>query len=125
MSDLELIARAPACIAIGDVNHEALFPRVAIVVHHSGSGTTYAAARAGAPQVLIPRFGNHPFWASRVRELGISTAIPIAELTADRLASALHDASDSSVRERADSLADQIIVDGVKVAAEWLIGQHR
>jgi vancomycin aglycone glucosyltransferase len=116
-ADLELIDEAPDCIAIGDVNQQALFPRVAAVVHHGGAGTTLAAARAGAPQVVVPMFGDQPFWASRVRELGIGTSVPIAELTADRLASALHDASDPAIAERAGSIAGRIVIDGAAVAA--------
>lgn len=34
--------------------HAQLFPRVAAVVHHGGSGTTAQALRAGVPQVLLP-----------------------------------------------------------------------
>ena len=49
---------APDCITIDDVNHQALFARVAAVVHHSGAGTTAAAARAGAPQVVVPMFSD-------------------------------------------------------------------
>ncbi|ROQ72993.1 hypothetical protein EDD95_5616 [Streptomyces sp. CEV 2-1] len=41
------------CFAVGKVNYHALFPRVAVIVHHGGAGTT-TAARAGAPQVVIP-----------------------------------------------------------------------
>lgn len=119
--DLGLIDQSADCIAIGDVNHQALFPRVAAVVHHGGAGTTHAAARAGAPQVVVPMFGDQPFWASRVRELGIGTSVPIAELTADRLASALRDACDPAVAERAESIAGQIVVDGAAVAARRLI----
>ncbi len=37
---------APDCITIDEVNHQALFARVAAVVHHGGAGTTAAAARA-------------------------------------------------------------------------------
>jgi len=116
-ADLELIDQAPDCIAIGDVNQQSLFPRVAAVVHHGGAGTTLAAARAGAPQVVVPMFGDQPFWASRMRDLGIGTSVPIAELTADRLASALHDASDPAIAERAGSIAGRIVVDGAAVAA--------
>ena len=46
---------APDCLSIGEVNHQALFTRVAAVVHHGGAGTTTTASRAGAPQVIIPR----------------------------------------------------------------------
>jgi vancomycin aglycone glucosyltransferase len=119
-ADLGRIDQAPDCIEIGDVNHQALFPRVAAVVHHGGAGTTFAAARAGAPQVMVPMFGDQPFWASRVLELGIGTSVPVAQLTADRLASALHDASDPAIAERARSIAEQIVADGAAVAARRL-----
>jgi vancomycin aglycone glucosyltransferase len=39
---------------VGDVPHAQLFPRVAAVVHHGGSGTTASAMRAGTPQVILP-----------------------------------------------------------------------
>lgn len=42
------------CLVVGEVNQQALFARVAAVVHHGGIGTTTTAARAGAPQVIVP-----------------------------------------------------------------------
>jgi vancomycin aglycone glucosyltransferase len=67
------------CIAVGDVNQQALFPRVAAVLHHGGAGTTAVAARAGVPQVVAPMFGDQFYWASRVRAegLGASVANPL------------------------------------------------
>lgn len=37
-AELDLIVDGPECIAVGDVKHEALFPRVVAVVHHGGAG---------------------------------------------------------------------------------------
>src|SRR5262245_47285433 len=102
-AELELIDGSPDCIAVDDVNQQALFPRVAAVVHHGGAGTTHATALAGAPQVIVPMFSDQPFWASRVRELGIGTSIPMAELTADRLSGVLEIVSDPQIAERARS----------------------
>lgn len=121
-AELELLDQASDCIAIGDVNQQALFPRVAAVAHHGGAGTTHTAALAGAPQVVVPMFGfsDQPFWASRVCELGIGTSVPIAELTADRLASALHTVSDPGIAERAGSIAGRIVTNGAAVAARHL-----
>src|SRR5262249_53236319 len=48
-ADLALIDDKPDCLSISEVNLQALFPRVAAVVHHGGAGTTTIAARAGAP----------------------------------------------------------------------------
>src|SRR6185437_316383 len=46
--------RDPRCKVIGEVNHAALFPRLAAVVHHGGAGTTATTLRAGVPQVIVP-----------------------------------------------------------------------
>ena len=74
-AELGLIDEAPDCIAVGDVSHQALFPRVAAVVHHGGAGTTASTARAGVPQVVVPMFGDEFYWASRVRALGIGSSV--------------------------------------------------
>jgi sterol 3beta-glucosyltransferase len=47
------------------VPHEWLFPRVSVVIHHGGAGTTHTAARAGVPQIVLPIGGDHHFWAHR------------------------------------------------------------
>src|SRR5262245_15529590 len=65
-SNLELIDDAPDCMAVGDVGHDVLFPRVAAVVHHGGAGTIAAGARAGIPQLVTPMFGDQFYWASRI-----------------------------------------------------------
>jgi vancomycin aglycone glucosyltransferase len=50
---LALIDDAGDCLAVGEVNQQALFRRVAAVVHHCGAGTTATATGAGAPQVVV------------------------------------------------------------------------
>jgi UDP:flavonoid glycosyltransferase YjiC (YdhE family) len=85
------------------IPHDWLFPRVAAVVHHGGVGTTAAGLRAGIPSILVPFFGDQPFWAGRVRALGVGpAAIPRRELTAGRLARAIQEAvTDEALRRRA------------------------
>ena len=49
----------------------------------TGAGTTAAGLRAGVPSVVIPFFGDQPFWGRRVAELGVGPApIPRRKLTA-------------------------------------------
>ncbi len=81
----------PDCVLkIEQVPHDWLFPRVSVVVHHGGAGTTAAALRAGVPSVVVPFFGDQRFWAARVHALGAAPApIPRPQLTADRLAGAI------------------------------------
>ena len=57
-ADLALIDDEDDCFAVGEVNQQALFGRVAAVVHHGGAGTTTTAAYAGAPQVVVPQAGT-------------------------------------------------------------------
>lgn len=117
---LSLIDDAPDCIEIDEVDHWALFGRVASVVHHGGAGTTHAAARAGVPQVIVPMFGDQPFWASRVRALGVGASILPTELSGERLASVLHDVTQPRTTERAAALARQMVPAGANVAAQLL-----
>lgn len=117
---LALVDDAPDCIAIDEVNHRLLFERVAIVVHHGGAGTTHAVARSGAPQVIVPMFGDQPFWASRVSALGLGAFLPPAELSVERLASVLHEVAQPRITERAQAFAPQISTDGASVAAQLL-----
>jgi UDP:flavonoid glycosyltransferase YjiC (YdhE family) len=49
-ADLALIDDRDDRFAVGEVIQQALFGRVAAVVHHGGAGTTTTATRAGAPQ---------------------------------------------------------------------------
>lgn len=39
---------------VGDAPHALLFPRMAAVVHHGGSGTTAIGLRCGVPQLILP-----------------------------------------------------------------------
>jgi vancomycin aglycone glucosyltransferase len=73
-ADLTAIDDRDDCVAVGEVNQQALFRRVAAVVHHGGAGTTTTAARAGAPQVVVPQWADQPYWARRVADLGIGVA---------------------------------------------------
>ncbi len=119
-SDLDLPENAPDCAAVGDVSHDRLFPRVAALVHHGGTGTTTTAARAGIPQVITPMFNDQFYWSGRVAELGIGTVTPHASLTATSLSAALETALTSTTAERARAFSGQIGRDGAKVAAERL-----
>jgi len=120
-ADLTLVDNETDCIAIGEVNHQALFKRVAAIVHHGGAGTTHAAARGGAPQVLIPQHYDQHYWAGRVEELGIGIAHTTSTPTADSLTSALEQALQPDVIANAQTIAATVRNDGTQVAAQRLI----
>jgi vancomycin aglycone glucosyltransferase len=119
-AELQLLDEQPDCIAIGEVNQQALFPRLAAVVHHGGAGTTAAAARSGAPQVVVPMFSDQFYWASRVRALGLGASV-VGPLETGQLASALSQALEPAVAVQARALAPKLGCDGARVAALRLL----
>ncbi|MET9632420.1 glycosyltransferase [Lentzea sp. NPDC006480] len=112
-ADLRLADDAPDCIAIGEVNQQALFRRVAAVVHHGGAGTTTTAAAAGKPQIVLPHMYDQYYWGDQVERLGIgrSAKAVTTEVLADTLALA----------EEAGKVGAQVRTDGARVAAELLM----
>lgn len=67
-----------------------LFPRMAAIIHHGGSGTTGFALRSGVPSMVVPFTADQPFWGVRTFELGVGCpAIPFAKLTPENLAAAM------------------------------------
>jgi UDP:flavonoid glycosyltransferase YjiC (YdhE family) len=108
-------------LVLDAVPHAWLFPRVAAVVHHGGAGTTAAGLRAGVPTVIVPFFGDQPFWGARVAELGVGPSpIPRKQLTPERLSQALREVVESEeMRQRAARLGERVrSEDGVATAVE-------
>ena len=75
-------------LAIEEAPLDGLLPRAAAVVHHGGVGTVGAALHAGTPQIIRPFFGDQPFWAGRLRELGVAPR-PLKRVTGEALAERL------------------------------------
>jgi vancomycin aglycone glucosyltransferase len=119
-ADLALIDDLDDCFVVGEVNHQALFGRVAAVVHHGGAGTTTTAAGAGAPQVVVPQSVDQPYWAGRVAELGIGAAHDGPTPTTESLSAALSTALAAETRARATAVAGTVRTDGATVAAQLL-----
>jgi UDP:flavonoid glycosyltransferase YjiC (YdhE family) len=75
---------------VGDVPHAQLFPRVAAVVHHGGSGTTAQALRAGVPQVVLPLLLDQFHHAHRLYLAGLAPKpVPMERVTAAQLRNAV------------------------------------
>ena len=90
--------------------YEWLFPKMAAIVHHGGSGTTAFALRAGVPSLIVPFVFDQFYWGKRVYELGVGPSpIPHKKLSADSLAAALDVAlNDAQMHERAKELEEKI-----------------
>jgi UDP:flavonoid glycosyltransferase YjiC (YdhE family) len=108
---------------IDSIPHSWLFPRMSAVIHHGGASTTAAGLQAGIPSVIIPFFGDQPFWGRRVAELGVGAKpIPRKRLTAERLANAIQEViTNVNMRQRAAKLGNQIQAEnGIESAVEIL-----
>lgn len=126
--DLAFAQPRPGAMAIHDVPHDWLFPRMAAIVHHGGAGTTAAALRAGKPSVVVPFLGDQAFWARRLFELGVAPA-PLAyrSLNAERLELAVgRSLTDDGMRKAAAQLGTLIQSEnGVEQAADIVEGLFR
>jgi len=112
---------------IGDTPHDWLFPRTSLIIHHGGSGTTHSAARSGIPSVVLPFAGDQPFWAERLRLIGVTPDFTsVLHINATSLARAIDIAGSRQMRSRAASLGETMrtedgLASGVKTI-EGLLG---
>jgi UDP-glucoronosyl and UDP-glucosyl transferase len=98
------IATNPNVFLLGSsCPHSWLFDNVSAVIHHGGAGTTAAGLYAGKPTVIIPYFGDQPFWGNIVYRYGAGPQpIPGKEITAQQLAAAIRTSiTDESMQRRA------------------------
>lgn len=103
---MKVKALPESIFAVDQAPHSWLFPRVCGVVHHGGAGTTAAAFHAGKPSIIIPFFGDQPFWGHRAHTLNAGSApIPVKKLTVDRLVTAIKEiTTDKNIIDNAAAL---------------------
>ena len=103
------IGKPDGVFMLGNCPHDWLFQHVSCVVHHGGAGTTAAGIALGRPTVIVPFFGDQPFWGAMVARAGAGPSpIPNKELTAEGLANAITKALQPETLERAKELGERI-----------------
>ena len=108
---------------IEETPHDWLFPRTSLVIHHGGSGTTHSASRAGVPSIVLPFAGDQPFWAERLRVLGVAPETSGGrEVTAHSLERAITVARTSQMRARAAELGAKMRAEDGPASAVAIIG---
>ncbi|PPK68814.1 GT1-family glycosyltransferase [Actinokineospora auranticolor] len=112
------------CLAIGEVNLQALFGRVAAAVHHDSAGTTFVATLAGVPQVVLRHVIDNDvaqvYYSDRVAELGVGVALDGPIPDPEALSAAFATALTPDTRDRAAAVAATIRTDGTSVTAALL-----
>ena len=90
----------------GDAPHGTLFPEMAGIIHHGGSGTTHTAARSGLPQFILPQIIDQYYWGNRIYQQGIGPKPVIPKkITVDKLAEAMDLLTNGKYRTQAQNLA--------------------
>jgi sterol 3beta-glucosyltransferase len=109
---------------IGPTPHDWLFPRTAMAIHHGGSGTSHAAARAGVPSIVAPFGGDQRFWADRLARAGVAPSwISVRRPDAGAIARAVEFGDRDETRRRAKALgAEMAGEDGLAAGVAALEG---
>jgi UDP:flavonoid glycosyltransferase YjiC (YdhE family) len=119
----ELAGAGTPVFAVGEVSHDWLFPKLAAVVHHGGSGTTHRAVLAGVPSMAVPVGFDQPYWGRRLAELGVGVPpIPYRKLSPARLATAIgHLTGDPEIATRAKRLSAVLSAENGPSAAAGVV----
>lgn len=99
---------------IDNVPHDWLFPQVDAVVHHGGAGTTAAGLKLGLPTMIVPFFGDQPFWAQMITRAGAGAknVYPLKKLTVERFAQGITDCMQPEAKKAAQKIAKSIEAEG-------------
>ncbi|KAF1843089.1 glycosyltransferase family 1 protein [Cucurbitaria berberidis CBS 394.84] len=99
---------------IDNTPHDWLFPRCSAVVHHGGAGTTAIGLKCAKPTMIVPFFGDQPFWGAMVSKAkaGAHECIPFKNLNAERLAEGIKQCLTEEARENVKKIADSIVREG-------------
>ncbi|KAL8731013.1 MAG: hypothetical protein Q9166_003664 [cf. Caloplaca sp. 2 TL-2023] len=94
--------------------HDWLFPRVSAVVHHGGAGTVAIGLKCGKPTMIVPFFGDQPFWGAMVAKAGAGAKepIPYKYLNAESLAEGIKQCLTPEAKANAEKLARDIELEG-------------
>ena len=104
------------------VNHHQLFPKMSLIIQCGGLGTVFKAAYYGVPQLIIPKNFEEPFWAEKIKELGIGSSINFSDLNSENLGNSVRDILKSPrLYHNAKVVSKSIDINGVKNIYDILI----
>lgn len=94
---------------LGNCPHDWLFQYVSCVVHHGGAGTSAIGIAMGKPTVIVPFFGDQPFWGAMIYRAGAGPEpVPYKKLTAAILAESITRALQSDIQLSVKHMSEKI-----------------
>lgn len=104
------------------VDYAHVFPRLSVIVHHGGMGTTHAAVVHGVPQIVVPHAADQRGQARRVAQAKVGLNLTAQDVSRGQLLPAIRAVvSDERVRDTARKLAGRFAeLGGPPKAAELL-----
>lgn len=104
-----LPSQSKEVLFIGDCPHEWLFRHVTAVVHHGGAGTAACGLRNACPTVIVPFFGDQPFWGNMVAAAGAGPKpIHHKHLTSENVTDAIAFCLMPDARQAAQEIASRM-----------------
>ncbi|KAG0646157.1 glycosyltransferase [Hyphodiscus hymeniophilus] len=94
---------------LGNCPHDWLFNYVSAVVHHGGAGTTAIGIAMGKPTVVVPFFGDQPFWGAMIYRSGAGPEpVPYKKMTAEILAESITKALGPEIQTAVKEMSKKI-----------------
>ena len=99
---------------VDNIPHDWLFPQVDAVIHHGGAGTTAIGLKCGKPGMVVPFFGDQPFWGAMLAKAGAGAkdSWSLKKLTVERFAEGIKQCLEPEAKEKAAELARGIAAEG-------------
>ena len=94
---------------LGNCPHDWLFQYVSCVVHHGGAGTSAIGIAMGKPTIVIPFFGDQPFWGAMIyRAHAGPEPVPYKNLTEENLADSITKALQPDIQTSVKTMSEKI-----------------
>jgi UDP:flavonoid glycosyltransferase YjiC (YdhE family) len=104
------------------IDYDHVFPRLRVIVHHGGMGTTHRAAVQGIPQVVVPHAADQRAQARRVAQAKVGLNLSAHDVRNGMLLPAIRAVTtDPKVRANAQQLAADLASLGGKARAAQLL----
>ena len=116
-------SNASNLLYVDEIPFELLFPRLAAIVYHGGTGTMAAASRAGIPQAAFPFMGDQFDNRKQIVNLGLGpNTCDFKQISAEAISSAITDCiSNDTYKKTAGEISQRLKnVNGIELTVQLI-----